>query len=86
MTSLASFLWTHIREYLDAITAIPANAGETIPWSGIIAVWRVYPRERGLDYAGARAAVVGEGLKWRDVFGALQIMEAEVLAAQVEAA
>lgn len=39
----------------------------------------------GLDYAGCRAAVAGLGLKWREVFDPLRVMEAEVMEAQSEA-
>ena len=33
----------------------------------------------GLDYAGVRVAVLGLGLRFKDVFAGLQVMEAEVL-------
>ena len=41
--------------------------------------WRLGPGGEllGLDYAGARAAAKALGLRWRAVFGGLQIMEAE---------
>lgn len=50
--------------------------------------WRIGPAGRltGLDYTGARAAAAGIGVSWRGVFGQLRAMEAEVLAAQGEAA
>ncbi len=38
----------------------------------------------GLDYAGCRAAVAGVGLKWRQVFDGLTVMEAEVLRISAE--
>ena len=38
----------------------------------------------GLDYAGCRAAVAGAGLKWREVFDGLTVMEAEVLRVSAE--
>ena len=41
-------------------------------------------RPLGLDYAGARAAVEAVGLRWTRVFGALRLMEAEVLAQSAE--
>ena len=42
-------------------------------WSG---------RLRGLDYAGARAAAEGIGLRWPDVAEGVMTMESEVLAQQ----
>ena len=43
--------------------------------------WRLGPGGEllGLDYAGARAAARGLGLKWRAVFSGLCAMEAEVV-------
>ena len=43
--------------------------------------WRLTPNGRllGLDYAGARAAVHGAGLKWRKIFEPLRRMESEIL-------
>ena len=38
----------------------------------------------GLDYAGCRAAATAMGLAWREVFGALRLMEGEWLSAQAE--
>ena len=39
---------------------------------------------RGLDYAGCRAAVAGAGLKWREVFDGLRVIEMEVLRVMAE--
>ena len=43
--------------------------------------WRYGPsgHPTGLDYAGVRVAVMGLGLRFKDVFAGLQVMEAEVL-------
>ena len=40
----------------------------------------------GLDYAGCRAAVAGIGLKWRQVFAGLRVMETEVMRIEGEKA
>ena len=45
-------------------------------------LWRFI--RAGLDYAGCRAAVAGAGLKWREVFDGLTVMEAEVLRVSAE--
>ena len=46
--------------------------------------WRYGPSGRllGLDYRGARAAAKGIGVRWREVFETLRIMEYAVLEAQ----
>ena len=36
----------------------------------------------GLDYAGAKAAAAGAGLRWRKVFAGLRVMEAAVIGRQ----
>ena len=46
--------------------------------------WRRAPSGHlsGLDYRGAALAAAGEGLRWRDVFGGVRVMEGEVLRLQ----
>ncbi len=66
---------------------LPCNADAVAAWLASQTQWRLAPSGRlaGLDYAGARAAVAGAGLRWRRVFGALRTMEAAALEAQSEA-
>lgn len=49
--------------------------------------WRLGPAGlAGFDYNGVRAAAAGIGVRWRDIFGRLRLMESEVLTAQAEEA
>ena len=50
-----------------------------VPWGDVPSGHRA-----GLDYTGCRAAVAGAGLKWREVFDGLTVMEAEVLRVSAE--
>lgn len=46
--------------------------------------WRIAPSGRyaGLDYRGAQVAAAGIGIRWRDVFDDLRVLESEVLELQ----
>ena len=48
--------------------------------------WRYGPTGHltGLDYAGVRAAARALGVRWPRVFGGVQVMESETLAAARE--
>ena len=56
----------------DAVRALMATSTQwrLDPWTG---------RLLGLDYAGARAAARGIGVRWRRVFVRLRVMEAAII-------
>lgn len=60
-----------LRENWDAVRAFLASTGQ----------WRMVPNghRTGLDYAAAKAAAQGLGIRWRKVFEAVAVMEAEAL-------
>ena len=60
-----------LRENWDAVRAFLASAGQ----------WRMAPNghRTGLNYAAAKAAAQGLGIRWRKVFGGVAVMEAEAL-------
>ena len=60
-----------LRENWDAVRTFLAAAGQ----------WRAALKGEllGLDYGAVRAAALGLGVKWREVFPAVALMEGEVL-------
>ena len=65
---------------------VPENRDTVLAFDACQSQWRHGPsgHRTGLDYAGCRAAVAGVGLKWREVFDGLTVMEAEVLRISAE--
>lgn len=72
----------------DALVVHPENWPAVRVFCAASTQWRIGPSLRlaGLDYTAARAAAAGIGVSWREVFASVRTMEAEVLAAQAEAA
>ena len=65
----------------EHIYIIPENLAIVRAFAACQSQWRIHDSGRltGLDYAGCRAAVAGNKLKWTEVFKGIQTMEYEVM-------